>query len=87
MTSVPPGLRTRTISSTYAFLSGMCSPDSHAHTKSKLLSCFVVGGGEGMDGQKRISLLGHTHFLFIIRPALQHPPAPNRSSHVPEMSS
>mmetsp|Transcript_8366 Transcript_8366/g.37689 ORF Transcript_8366/g.37689 Transcript_8366/m.37689 type:complete len:257 (+) Transcript_8366:218-988(+) len=38
MTIVPPGLSTRIISSTYFFLSGMCSPDSHAHTKSKVSS-------------------------------------------------
>ena len=38
MTSVPPGFSTRTISSTYFFLSGMCSPDSHAHTRSNELS-------------------------------------------------
>ena len=38
MTILPPGFSTRTISSTYAFLSGMCSPLSQAHTKSKVLS-------------------------------------------------
>mmetsp|Transcript_4866 Transcript_4866/g.13581 ORF Transcript_4866/g.13581 Transcript_4866/m.13581 type:complete len:256 (+) Transcript_4866:220-987(+) len=35
---LPPGARTRVISSTYAFLSGMCSPDSQAQTRSKVLS-------------------------------------------------
>ena len=30
----PPGLRTRAISCTYFSLSGMCSPLSHAHTRS-----------------------------------------------------
>mmetsp|Transcript_22986 Transcript_22986/g.58946 ORF Transcript_22986/g.58946 Transcript_22986/m.58946 type:complete len:235 (-) Transcript_22986:640-1344(-) len=34
--SVPPGASTRVISSTYFFLSGMCSPDSQAQTRSKL---------------------------------------------------
>jgi hypothetical protein len=39
---VPPGLSTRVISSTYFFLSGICSPLSHAHTKSKLLSSNFI---------------------------------------------
>ena len=38
MTIVPPGFRTRIISSTYRFLSGMCSPDSHAQTRSNVSS-------------------------------------------------
>mmetsp|Transcript_10166 Transcript_10166/g.30538 ORF Transcript_10166/g.30538 Transcript_10166/m.30538 type:complete len:252 (-) Transcript_10166:638-1393(-) len=38
ITRVPPGFSTRTISSTYSFLSGMCSPLSQAHTRSKLSS-------------------------------------------------
>eukprot|EP00622_Pseudochattonella_farcimen_P007193 FR743124.1.p2 GENE.FR743124.1~~FR743124.1.p2 ORF type:complete len:141 (+),score=23.29 FR743124.1:561-983(+) len=41
-TSTPPGLSTLAICSTYAFLSGMCSPLSQAHTMSKLLSGKVI---------------------------------------------
>ena len=37
-----PGLSTLVISSTYCFLSGMCSPDSHAHTRSNLSSSCVI---------------------------------------------
>ena len=40
MTRRPPGLRTRAISCTYFSLSGMCSPDSHPHTKSNELSGY-----------------------------------------------
>mmetsp|Transcript_19373 Transcript_19373/g.57484 ORF Transcript_19373/g.57484 Transcript_19373/m.57484 type:complete len:291 (+) Transcript_19373:241-1113(+) len=42
MTNVPPGFSTLAISSMYFFLSGMCSPLSHAHTKSNVLSANSI---------------------------------------------